>query len=220
LIDSSHRDASTLVQTACSSLSVFISMIGLTISASKSEVVLFSRKQLQPVVSIQVNGRLLPQSISFKYLGVFYETGLRWGTQAKYVQKRCLQRLNFLKSIAGVWWRANPRCMLLLYKGLIGSVLDYASVCYSGMAKTYMFRLERVQYRGIRLALGLMCSTPNNSLSGIPPLPERFVYLKSRYLVAVFYRLGHPLRGKLGDLGTMNMNCCIQEYSDVLSMET
>jgi hypothetical protein len=112
-------------------------MIGLTISASKSEVVLFSRKHLQPVVSIRINGRLLPQSMSFKYLGVFYDTGLRWGTQVKYVHKRCLQRLNFLKSIAGVWWGAHPRCMLLLYKGLIGSVLDYASVCYSGMADTY-----------------------------------------------------------------------------------
>jgi hypothetical protein len=54
--------------------------------------------------------------------------------------------------------------MLLLYKGLIGLVLDYESVCYSGMTKTHMLRLERVQYRGIRLDLGLMCSTPNNSL--------------------------------------------------------
>jgi hypothetical protein len=54
--------------------------------------------------------------------------------------------------------------MLLLYKGLIGSVLDYASVCYSGIAKSHILRLERVQYRDIRLALGLMCSTPKNSL--------------------------------------------------------
>jgi hypothetical protein len=154
VVYSSHhifKIASTLVQTACSSLSVFFSMSGLTISASKSEVVLFSRKHLQPVVSMRVNGRLLPQSMSFKYLGVFYNTGLRWGTQVIYVQKRCLQRLNFLTSIAGVWWGAHPRCMLLLYKGLIGSVFDYGL-------------LERVQYRGIRLALRLMYSTPNNSL--------------------------------------------------------
>jgi hypothetical protein len=85
--------------------------------------------------------------------------------------------------------------MLLLYKSLIGSVLDYALLCYFGMAGTHMLRLERVQYRSIRLALGPMCSTPNNSLgvlSDIPPLPERFVYLNSRYLVAVFYRQGHP----------------------------
>jgi hypothetical protein len=85
-----------------------------------------------------------------------------------------------------------------------------------------MLRLERVQYRGIRLALGLMCSTPNNSLgvlSGIPPLPERFFYLNSRYLVAVFYRLGHLLREKLRDLGTMNISRCIQGYFNVLSMD-
>jgi hypothetical protein len=59
---------------------------------------------------------------------------------------------DFLQSIAGVWWGAQLRCMLLLYKGLIGSVLDYALVCYSGMGKTHMLRVERVQYRGIRLA--------------------------------------------------------------------
>jgi hypothetical protein len=62
VVYSSHhifKIARTLVQTACSSLSVFFSMIGLTISATKSEVVLFSLKHLQPVVSIRVNGRLL-----------------------------------------------------------------------------------------------------------------------------------------------------------------
>jgi hypothetical protein len=71
---SSHHNfeiAGTLVQTACSSLSVFFSMIGLTILATKSEVVLFSRKHLQPVVSIPVNGRLLPQSISFLSIWVY-----------------------------------------------------------------------------------------------------------------------------------------------------
>jgi hypothetical protein len=49
-------------------------------------------------------------------------------------------------------------------------------------------------------------------------LTERFVYLNSIYLVAVFYRLGHPLREKLRDLGTMNMSRCIQGYSNVFSM--
>jgi ribonuclease HI len=35
----------------------------------------------------------------------------------------------------------------------------------------------------------------------------------------VFYRLSHPLREKLGFLGTMNMSRCIQGYSNVLSMD-
>jgi hypothetical protein len=48
---------------------------------------------------------------------------------------------------------------------------------------------------------------------------ERRVYLNSRYLVAVFYWLGHPLREKLRDVGPMNMSHCIRRYSSVLSMD-
>jgi hypothetical protein len=64
-----------------------------------------------------------------------------------------------------------------MYRGLIESVLEYVSVCFTNMAnmaKTHiMLGLERVQYRALRIALGLMGSTPNNCLGvlgGIPPL--------------------------------------------------
>jgi hypothetical protein len=85
-----------------------------------------------------------------------------------------------------------------------------------------MLRLERVQYRGIlRIALGLMCSTPNNSLgvlSGIAPLAEGFLYLNFRYLVAVFYCLDHPLKRRLETLGELNLGRCIAGYSDILPL--
>jgi hypothetical protein len=164
---------------------------------------------------------LLPQVVSFKYLRVFFDAGLRWGTQARYVQKRCLQRLNFLKSIASVWWGAHPHCMIMLYRGLVESVLEYGSFCYCGMARTHMLRLERVQYRGIRIALELMCSTPNNSLgvlSGIAPLAERFLYMNFRYLVAVFYCLDHPLKRRLETLRELNLGRCIASHSDVFPL--
>jgi hypothetical protein len=80
---------------------------------------------------------------------------------------------------------------VLLYRGLIGSVLEYGSVCFTNMANTHMLDLERIQYRALRIALSLMGSTPNNCmgvLGGISPLAER---LNFRYLVATFYRSGH-----------------------------
>jgi hypothetical protein len=86
--------------------------------------------------------------------------------------------------------------------------------------RTQMLRLERVQCRGIRIALGLMCSTPNNSLcQGIAPLAERFVYLKIRYLEAVFYCLDHPLKRRLETLRELNFGRCISGYSDVMSLD-
>jgi hypothetical protein len=78
------------------------------------------------------------------------------------------------------------------------------------------------QYRVLRIALGLLGSTPNNCLvvlSGIPPLAETFAYLNFRYLVTDFYRLDHPLRERLGVLGAQNMGRCIKGYSDVLSLD-
>jgi hypothetical protein len=112
--------------------------------------------------------------------------------------------------------------MILLYRGLIVSVLEYGSVCFTNMARTHMLGLEMVQYRALQIALGLMGSTPKNCLgvlSGIPPLAERFTYLNFRYLVATFYRLGHLLRERLGVLGALSMGCCIGGYSDVLSLD-
>jgi hypothetical protein len=85
-----------------------------------------------------------------------------------------------------------------------------------------MLVLEMVQYRALRIAIGLMGSTANNCLdvfSGIPLLAKRFALLNFRYLVAGFCRLGHPLREKLGVLEALKIVCCIREYSDVLSLD-
>jgi hypothetical protein len=68
------------------------------------------------------------------------------------VKRRCLQKMNLLKSVTHVSWGAHPSCMLLLYRGLIGSVLEYGSVCYAEMAGTHMLLLERIQYRGYEWA--------------------------------------------------------------------
>jgi hypothetical protein len=124
-----------------------------------------------------------------------------------------------LKSVS---WGAHPSCLILLYRGLIGSCLEYGSICFTNVAKTHMLALEKVQYQLLRIALGLMGSTPNyflGVLSGIPPLAERFAYLNFRYCVAAFYRLGHHLKERLRALGALNMSRCIGELSDVLSSD-
>jgi hypothetical protein len=196
--------------------------MSLTISASKSKVMLFTIKHERPPILVRTGSYVLPQTTSFKYLGIFFNAGLRWCCHAKYVRRRCLYRDNVLKSVAGVSYRAHPSCLILLYKGLIKSVLKCGSVCYTNMAMAHMLGLERVQYRVLRIALCLMGSTPNTYLgvfSGIPPLAEGFAYLNFRCLVATFYRLGHPLRKKLGVLGTLIMSRCIKGYSDVLSLD-
>jgi ribonuclease HI len=220
VIYAAHRLLSVahgLVQTALTALVVFFNSMGLSISASKSEVMLFSRKHQRPSLSIIIGSHTLPQAKTFKYLGVYFDEGMRWTSHANYIRKRCLQRLNLIRSIAGVSWGAHPSCMLILYKGLVGSVLEYGSICYSGMSKTNFLKLERLQYRGIRISLGLMQSTPNNSLgvlSGIPALEIRLLYLNCRFLINCFKKPNHPLKQRLETLHRLNPTKCLSGYQE------
>jgi hypothetical protein len=182
-------------------------------SASKSEVMLFTRKHERPPILVRIGPYVLPQMICFKYLGIFFDSGLRWSYHVKYV------RVNLWKPWAGVSWGPHPSCLILLYRGLIGSVLEYGSVCFANTASTHILGREKVQYGAFRIALDLLKSTPNNCLGvlgGIPSLVDRLAHLNFRYFVAAFYRLGHPLRERFGAL---NMGCCIKGYSDVLSLD-
>jgi hypothetical protein len=52
----------------------FFDMVGLTISAVKSEAMMFSTKHYKPDVTLWIDGRRLPQTKEFKYLGVFFDS--------------------------------------------------------------------------------------------------------------------------------------------------
>jgi hypothetical protein len=81
--------------------SVFLSDLGLSISTTNSEVVLFSKRPVESPPSLTMGGIGLPISKEFKYLGVVFDWGLTWNAHTRYVLKRCKKRINFMNSIAG-----------------------------------------------------------------------------------------------------------------------
>jgi hypothetical protein len=90
--------ARELVQTACTSLNILFSSMSLT----TSEVLLFTGKHERPPILVRIGSYVFPQATCFKYLGIFFDSGLRWSCHVKYLLRRCLQSLNLLKSVAGV----------------------------------------------------------------------------------------------------------------------
>jgi hypothetical protein len=106
------------------------------------------------------------------------------------------------------------------YRELIASVLEYDSVCFTGRVRAQLKGLERLQYRGIRILIGLMRSIPNNSLEvlgGIPPLEHRMLYLNYRYLVSTFQKVGHP-RSRLELLYMLNPKKCLTTFREVADL--
>jgi hypothetical protein len=108
--------------------------------------------------------------------------------------------------MAGVSWETHPGVMLILYRGLICSVLEYGCIAFDRMAT----KLEKIQYRCLRIALGLMQSTQVQTLGvigGVPPLRLRFSMLNHKYLISAFSTGGHPLRRLLAVLSSLRAQC-------------
>jgi hypothetical protein len=59
------------------SVALFFSSMALTISASKSEVMLFTRKHERLPILLRIGSYVLPQTTCFKYLVIFFDAGLR-----------------------------------------------------------------------------------------------------------------------------------------------
>lgn len=84
-----------------------------------------------------------------------------------------------------VWWGSHPGALLSLYKYFVRSIIDNGSFIYFPKKNSSIVRLERIQYAGIRSALGFIKSTPTNiilSESKLFPIAERSQNLCKHYL--------------------------------------
>lgn len=136
---------------------------------------MFSRKRNPAQLKLNLLGIEIDQSLTSKYLGVWFDSKGTWGTQTKYLVQKCQQRINFLRTITGTWWGAHPEDLIKLYKTTILSVIEYGSFCFHSAANCHLIKLERIQYRCLRIALGCMHSTHNASLPSYNPPRVHFI---------------------------------------------
>ena len=183
------------IQRTINNLMNWVATKGFNFSVEKSEFVVFSRKHKDPEVRINMNDMILTQSPIFRYLGVQLDRKLIMKAHVEQVQFSCKKAINCLRSIAGKSWGMDPTCMLMLYKGLIRSKLEYCAFVYS-KKNCHVKQLEKIQWRALRCCTGLMQSSHTQAveiIAGIPPLRERFQYLTQRFLNICGTQPHHPL---------------------------
>lgn len=114
------------------------------------------------------------------------DTRLNWNRHIDYIVKKCNIPIRILNCIRGTWWGADPQTMLTLYKTLIRSRLEYGGFLISPCKPKQFYKLEKIQLRCLRLALGYRNSTPTNIItheSKILSLTFRFDYLSYKFLL-------------------------------------
>lgn len=179
-------------QTAADIISKDLINLGLEISVEKTKVLIVSGKpfnNLNCIPPIRLNNVNIPFVNQAKFLGFTLTYNLKPNVHINSIVNKTSKLINILRAIAGTWWGADPRSMIMLYKSLIRPVIDYACFIYDDAPKDLILKLNRVQWKALRLSLGAMQSTHTRAIeveANVMPLESRRQLLADRFLVSQF----------------------------------
>jgi ribonuclease HI len=169
---------------------------GFILSTNKTVAVLFTRgRYVELPGPLTIDGKEIKIEKSARFLGVIFDSRLTWAEHINYVAEKCRKRLNLLRAIAGTKWGASRKLLLMVYRGLIRSVIDYGCIAYDSASGALKAKLDVIHHRALRIAAGAFCTTSKAALEvelAEPPLALRRKKLMLNYAVKVRGTPNHP----------------------------
>lgn len=141
-------------------LAVWFSKWLLSVNSSKSAVMVFRSKKMQPVTTkILIDSATIPQVSSHRHLGVIFNDRLTWSDHVSAVITSASAKIGFLRRLGK---RLDPLVLRELYLCCIRPAIEYASVVWAGLSSTDSQRLERCNRSAARLVTRLSPSADVN----------------------------------------------------------
>ena len=89
------------------------------------------------------------------------------------------RKVNLLKSLAGTNWGQNQETLLITYKSIIRSVLEYGCPVWSPIIKdTHWNKLQSIQNQALRIATGCLAMSPIDHLQKKPKFFQSHIIVK------------------------------------------
>ena len=115
-------------------LAVWFSKWLLSVNSSKSAVMVFRSKKMQPVTTkILIDSATIPQVSSHRHLGVIFNDRLTWSDHVSAVITSASAKIGFLRRLGK---RLDPLVLRELYLCCIRPAIEYASVVWAGLSST------------------------------------------------------------------------------------
>lgn len=184
---------------------------GLSLAPNKSILCVFSRSlsTRKHQWSITVDGSIIRSQHQAKFLGITFQDNLKWNKHVDALINTCVKPLGAIGYLRSTWWGADPTLLLRFFKELIRSRLEYGAFIWHQLPNSVAIRLDRIQFKAIRLALGYQSLTPTSVLmaeSGIPPLEVRVDFLCKNFLVRITACENHSLTPRLAELSERHIS--------------
>jgi ribonuclease HI len=168
---------------------------GFILSKEKTVAVIFSRKNIDCNAKLKIRDTILEWKTDVKFLGLIFDSRLTWAAHIKYVSERCNKRLNLMRSLSGTTWGASKDILMVVYKALIRSILDYGCIAYNTASENVKSKLDKIQAQALRICCGAMKCTSIAAMQvecGEMPLKLRRQSLQYKYGVKIKNTIAHP----------------------------
>ena len=136
-----------------------------------------------PLLTLQ--GEQIMYEKKHKFLGITLDAPkLTWKPHIDQLKASCQKRVSLLKSISHNHWGGDRKTILMLYKSLVRSKMDYGCQFYGNASDILLRELEPIQNQCLRIASGCHATTPIMSLqveTHVPPLIFRREELSLKY---------------------------------------
>ena len=185
------------MQSAIDSVDKWSHAYGLQLSSKKTKAMITSYRHANNPIALKLGNQDIEYVSNFKFLGVIFDKRLTWQPHINKLKERCQKDLNLLRIISSDKNSCDYKTLRTFYSSLIQSKLDYASFLMINAANTHLLKLDRIQYAGARIMLGVLRNTPTFKLeieANLIPLKIRRKKLLTEYGTRISMLNGHPVR--------------------------
>ena len=174
------------LQQAVNAIQEWATRNGFRFAAHKCKVVHFTapRYAAQRPPTIRISDTLLPVEESTKLLGLWWDSHLSFNEHISALKTQCKEALNLIRVVAHLKLGGSRDTLLMLYRTVVRSKLDYGCIVYGTASNTNLRQLDSIHNAGLRLALGAFCTSPVSSMyteANEAPLEERRLKLSMNY---------------------------------------
>jgi len=183
------------MQDSLDKLKAWCDVNGFKISMDKTVAVLFTCRRDAINARLKIGDNCVAVENKAKFLGLIFDSKLTWNQHVSYIVDKCKKRLNLLRAVSGNKWGASKKTLLLIYRSLIRSVIEYGSIAYDSMGEVNKRKLDSIQSQALRIVCGAVRGTATAALqvdAGEPPLQIRRLQQQIQYAAKVRCDEHHP----------------------------
>lgn len=169
----------------------------LLVSPEKSTVTYFSpdKREANYHPNIKLRDKLVKLEKTPKILGVIFDQTLSFSHHIEATINSAKSKVNIMKCLAGSDWGQDKETLILTYKSIGRSVLEYGNPIWSpAISPTNWRKLQVVQNDALRIATGCLKMTSASHLhqeTKVPPIKNHATLLAEQFLLAT-HLPGHP----------------------------